>query len=254
MTKRSRSSPYPQYPLERCEQLAQRVMELGPYNVHQDILAQKTGYKNSKVGPFLGLRAAAKYFGLIEYTGEYVSLTPWAVDSIHSRDPQKLQLMRYQAVQRPDLFQKLLAEYSGKQVPDVVRLVEHLRIHYEKYGILREATETAAQVFLESVKYAGLIDDRGFLIDPSDLRTSNVANVPARTDKKENEDTAGSIGMRGLMHSLRSHTELDEYHVTLSSGQKILLALPTKLAKRDKERLIRYIELIPDAEDDVTGQ
>ena len=69
-------------------------------------------------------------------------------------------------MQQPQLYKLLIGSYQDLQLPSLDRLERELYTE-EKYGILRDAANTAAQVFLDSANYAGIIDANNFLRLPS---------------------------------------------------------------------------------------
>jgi hypothetical protein len=195
-------------------------------------------YSNKNVGPFFALRAAAKYFGLVEYKGDYISLTDDYINILLEKsDDRKKEFVR-QAVLRPTLYSKLFGTFGGKQLPELKDLA--VRLHIDgKYGISREASRDAAQVFIESIQYAGLLDDRGYLLSPEGMQELKQ-ELPIEQDKEKGAEAP----LGGKQAAL-----LDRYEFTLGTGEKILLALPPAMLKKDKNRLTVLIELIPDIEE-----
>jgi hypothetical protein len=248
---RVRSVPHPRYNLAQVEDLA-----IGARHCDQDAVAQAVKYKNSTNGAFKGIRAAASYFGLITYRDDrYLSVTePW-IDAFHTGEEETIRRLRQEAVQQPELYQQLIEEFADRQLPNEEKLGRQLYLA-PKYGILKDAGETAARVFLESVKFAGLVDSNNFLRIAgigSDAVPSGVTSHPQ--PQEPSRQTAGSQTPPNVALTLTTMLPqgegLDRIEVQLAGGRRAYLLVPVPLAPREKERLKKYIDLIlePDEPD-----
>src|SRR5207247_445260 len=94
--------------------------------------------------------------------GGYLSVSePW-IAAFHAETPDLFRQARQEATRQPDLYRQLLDEYAARQVPSVEKLARDLHLN-QRYGILKEAARAAAQTFIESANYAGLLDAKGFI-------------------------------------------------------------------------------------------
>jgi len=131
-----------------------------------DRVAQVAGYKNTVNGAFAALRASAIEFGLIKSSGGYISVSePW-IEAFNSDDLDQLKRVRQSATLQPRLYRQLFDVYKDRQLPSAEKLSRDLHLN-QKYNVLKDAASSAAQVFLESVKYAELVDSKNFLKAPS---------------------------------------------------------------------------------------
>lgn len=240
--KRARSSAYPNFNIERCIEFVEKIFTKGARHVLLDVAAKEMNYSNKKVGPFLSLRAAAKYFGFVEYEGDYISVSENYINVLLEKSDERKKEFIRQAVLRPTLYTKLFDTFGGKQLPNEKDLAVSLYID-KKYGISKDASIDAAGVFIESVKYADLLDENNYL------------RIPGQ--ELEIEQTAPPERHIGIEKPLLSPKEkippsLDRYEFTLETGEKVVLALPPKLSHKDKNRLKMLIDLIPDMSDDKT--
>ncbi|MBI5199325.1 MAG: hypothetical protein HZA09_04835 [Nitrospirae bacterium] len=236
--KRARSSAYPNYNIERCIEFAGKIFDRGARNVLLDVAAKEMSYSNKKVGPFLSLRAAAKYFGLVEYEGDYISVSENYINVLLEKSEDRKKEFIRQAVLQPALYAKLFDTFGGKQLPTEQDLAVRLSID-KKYGISKDASKDAARVFIESVKYAGLLDENNYLKIPGQHTEVEQAIPPER------QITEGKTS--SFKEKLPS--SLDHYEFTLETGNKVVLALPPKLSTKDKNRLKMLLDLIPDVSD-----
>ena len=257
---RQRSAPHPRYSLYAAETLARSIIKIGGRNCDQDAAAQEANYKSAKNGSFKGLRAAALYFGLVSYPDEhFISVTESWIQAIHRDDEESLRAVRARSVVLPDLYKQLFDEYEGKQLPAVEKLAEKLFLT-PKFGILPDAAHTAASVFIESVDFAGLLDDKRFLLTPvvgssqgdarrdgdhSIARTS--ANVSPEAPQRQAVKPSG-ISEHHEVDSPRSENR-DRFKILLASSRAAILDLPVPLSAKEKERLKAYIDLVLEPEE-----
>lgn len=260
---RKRSISYPRYSLKDAEKLAWAAYEMGPRNCDQDKVAQKIGYTNALNGAFVALKATTSQFGLISHSGGYLSVTEEWIEAFHTENTDRLKQARQESIRQPDLYKLIFEQYSGKQLPNVEKLARELHIN-QKYGILKEAATTAAQIFVESANYAGMLDSRGYLqsnikneidqqgeIPHSEVPNANLTENFRTNQKPLNlnyEDQAfPSILKSGVMPTM--FPDLDRIEVQLSSGKKAYLFVPVPLPVKEKSRLKKYIDLILEPEE-----
>jgi hypothetical protein len=240
---RVRSVPHPRYGLEQVEDLARRAFAIGARHCDQDAVAQAVHYKNSTNGAFKGIRAAASYFGLITYRDDkYLSVTePW-IEGFHSDDESVIRRLRAEAVQQPELYRQLIEEFSDRQLPSPEKLARQLYLT-PKYGILKDAADTAARVFLESLRFAGLVDANNFLRLATETQANQIS--PAGPEVRPASAAAipiGDVVPVGLPST--SQEGLDRIEVQLAGGRRAYLFVPVPLPAREKDRLKKYIDLI----------
>ena len=153
---------FPHRSLKDCEEFALTAKELGPRNILQSSIAKRFGYDSLKSGGWRGFRAAAGYFGLIDVSSAtHLSLSADAIASLAACDSLPQSFLK-SAMQKPALFRTIISQYDGKQMPEQAQLAFVLRSSAQ-LKLTREGANVLAQVFLESARHAGILDDRGFL-------------------------------------------------------------------------------------------
>lgn len=264
---RRRSIPHPRYTLRQAEELARKAFELGANKRDQDDVAQMAGYTGVKNGAFRGLRAAANQFGLIEYEGDnYLSVSSRWIDAFHTEDdkPEQLIQARQEAILLPDLYKQLIDQYKDHQLPKLDKLARELHLNL-KYGILQDAAETAARVFLESIDYAGMVDsNRNLKVATSqgngETLTEKTKELPleeeTRTNQARSQQPKSSNWTPSQVSESRTNTApetntselegLDRHEFTLVNGRKAYLFVPVPLPVGEKDRLKKYLPLIID--------
>lgn len=249
--KRERSAPYPRDDLKSSEEFARIAFDLGARDVLQDAVASATGYSGTANGAYKRSRASAKYFGLVEYTGdEFISVTePW-IAAFHDEDAAALRAERIRAVRQPELYRQLFETYADRMLPRPDKLARELYLN-PQYGILQDAATDAAQTFWVSANFAGLIDEKGFLrLDPPQ-EEGRVASKAA-TEHIGTEELMPEREQDGPRLAARVPLEgYDTFEIRVSGNRKVVIQVPSPgtLSESDKARVKGHVDLIPAPED-----
>lgn len=236
---RQRSASHPRYTLEQAERLARAVFSIGPRNCDQDIVARAVHYKSAKNGAFTSLRSSAVQFGFITKQGRHLSVTDAWIRIFNEGDPDALRAALREAMRRPDLYRNLIAAYAGRQIPSLERLAREIYMTPE-YGILKKAANGAAKVFIDSVKYAGLLDEKGCLLinDSEDEANDNRAS--------DGRPSGHAVGCEYEIVAIPR--DLDRHEIRMRNGMKAYMFVPSPLPPGEKERLKEFIDLMLEGE------
>jgi len=262
---RQKSASYPGYTLRQAEELAKAAFDSGARNCDQDKVAQAAKYSASG-GAFKVLRSTAKQFGLIqvEKNGCLSVADEWIDVFHHSENLQLYKDARRKAMLRPKLYKQIIEEFSGRQLPSVEKLTRELHLN-QKYGILKDAASTAARLFLESANYAGLLNEKGYLIDiiHAEQEAANE-NIEADNDivnvEEQNQNTRQTqreiskklqpeqliVQSDNSVETPPSLEGLERHEISLVNGKKAYLYVPVPLPYGEKERLKKYLGFISD--------
>jgi hypothetical protein len=255
-TTRQRSASYPRFTLQQVEKLAQTVFDSGPRNCDADIIAKSLKYSNAKNGSFVGLRATAAQFGLITASRDLISVTEEWIQVFLSGEFNALQSARRYAISRPDLYRQIIDDYKGRQLPTIDRLAKELHIN-PKYEILKEAAVSAAQVFEDSVQYAGILDARRFLKLDSNQNLDSNESSSIQEESTDPNDQKASASPNASKKPEISETifdsppseGMDRLEIKLRGGKKAYILVPVPLPKGEKERLKSMIDLLLEDEE-----
>lgn len=249
---RQRSVSYPRYTLQQAEKLARKVLDEGARHCDNDKVAKGTGYSGANNGAYVALRSTAGQFGLVVASGGFISLTEEWINAFASDSVDDLKRARQNAMQLPELYKLLIEEYRDKQIPSPEKLAQQLYLN-QRYGITKEASQVAAQVFLDSASYAGLLDVKGFLRIGTSVNAETV-DVESVNEVVTAPFEVGDVNDRQEIRNVQSTTrvdqivktvpELDKHEMRLRNGQKAYLLVPVPLPKGEKERLKALIDLI----------
>jgi hypothetical protein len=252
---RQKSASYPRSTLQQAEEFAKVAFELGARNCDQERVAQEAGYKSITSGSYLRLKSTASQFDLIKIEKNGVlSVTDEWITVFH--DSEHLQLIttaRKAAILRPKLYQQLIEKYAEHQLPTLDKLSRELYLN-QKYGILKDAAEIAARMFLESASYAGLINERGYLRIDQDLNESQTdieSNQPELKEQETIQESERSTENKPPQSKINLRPEilpelegLEKYEITLKNRKKAYIYVPVPLPYGEKKRLQQYIDLI----------
>jgi hypothetical protein len=257
-TNRRRSAPHPRYSLQQAEKLAKAAFDIGPRNRDQDKVAQKAGYKNSNNGSYSTLRATANQFGLITFEGALLSVSEEWIEVFSGDDPIAYRSARQAAMRRPDLYKQLLEDYNNRQLPAVERLAQQLHIN-QKYGILKDASVVAAEVFYESAAYAEMLNEKGYIkpfnddanavSEMKDINKKETSGGSNREYKAESSIVQEPNVHNGLVQpnlQVASLAGLHKFEIPLSNGGMAYIFAPARLPLGEKERLKKFIDLMLD--------
>lgn len=258
-SRRERSARYPSVPLQEAIAFCRQIDELGIDGLGAAQIATAMGYRNVKTNTFSGRLSSARQFQLIVLNDQNYSLTELALRIIHPIDPAEVAQLLRQACLAPHLYAELIRHYSGKRLPEA-EILGNLMMH--KYQITASAKSAAADAFLDSLRFVGLMNDQRLVeAGPSGhesgfaLAESRAAgSVPPVTTVRENSaiapvakstSVASSPGRR--MESARPRAE-NEVRLDLTlwdsdHGKRIRLRAPSTVTRSSMDRFLEALRL-----------
>lgn len=255
LANRQRSGRYPRHNLQKVEAFGRAAFDAGARNLDIDQVAQAANYKDASNGAFKALRASASYFGLIKSAGSgYASLSEEWIQAFNNDDLEQLKQARQHAMLQPQLYRQLFGDYGDRQLPKLEKLTRDLYLN-SKYGMLKDAASAAAQTFIESAEYAGLIDSKGFLRQPSGKGIEDDGKHASQTPENPVKGKSGQqVNANPPVQSSATSPvfpldieNLDRIEIKLVNGAKAYFFVPVPLPFGEKERLKKYIDLLLEA-------
>src|SRR4051812_33805693 len=152
--KRERSTRYPGVNLAESIKLCESIDGLGLDGLTAPAIASALGYKNIKTNTFSARLSAARQFGLLNLGADGYALTTLAREILHPVDPSALTRLYRQAMLKPPLYAELVERLAGKRAPEAEILGNVL---YHNHQIIASAKRSAAEAFLESARFAGML-------------------------------------------------------------------------------------------------
>jgi hypothetical protein len=158
--RRERSARYPGASLPEAIELARFVDDQGLDGTSAEAIAASMGFESIKTRTFSSRLSAARQFGLITLDGSGYRLSPLARSILHPIDPLELPRLHREALKAPPLYADLMVRLADRRVPEPDRLANLL---YHSYQITASAKLIAAESFVDSARFAGALDNEGFL-------------------------------------------------------------------------------------------
>lgn len=224
--RRERSARYPGVGLAETINLCRFIDERGLDGLTAADIASALGYSNIKTNTFSARLSAARQFGLIDLKDEGYHLTRLAKSILHPQDRSDVGHLLRQALATPPIFAELIQRLDQKRVPDAAILANVL---YHNYEIIASAKEAAAESFLDSARFAGVIGPDQIL-----RREAAPPSVTAVADASPPEVNAGAVKARSQANGGERGRQ-ERTAAASTNGVRIDL----KLWGRDQGKIVR---------------
>lgn len=208
---RKRSASYPAFSLEEAIDATKSLKEKlgdGPYS--REHMATALGYKG--VTGSSGMKiASCVHFGLLERNGNTYSQSELAGRYFNYLSEEEHTQILVEAFSRPALYQKLLAEYNGKSLPQMLE-----SIFVRNYGIQENVARSAVANFKDSAGFVGVLKNGVLNVNAHTGVAEQVgAHLPAT---QKNSGTPMRDGAYVDQPPLGNVVVNDHLSVTLPSG------------------------------------
>lgn len=153
-----RSRAYPAIPLSEAIGLLRRLkLELGWGQRDRDTIAQALGYAGGHSGIAARKTAALSHFGLMDVRDGLYSPTGLAEDVLDEMNEARYRTALREACLSPTLFREIIRRYEPLgRVPRQLALTLSL-----DHGIQEQARDEVAHIFMESARFAGILESDG---------------------------------------------------------------------------------------------
>ncbi len=231
--KRERSNRYPGRSLAESIELARFLEEKGLDGLPAAEIATSLGYSNVKTNAFSARLSAARQFGLVAIKDEGYAITPLARSILHPVDVLELPGLYRKALLESPLYSELANRLADKKVPEASILANVL---YHQHQIIATAKLQAAEMFLESARFAGALGDDGvFRTRGQETEPAAPASVPTpslRTNAKPEKADRQSGDVR---IDLRLWGE--------DQGKAIRMRVPETITAESFDRFLQVLKL-----------
>ena len=229
---REKSAQYPSYDLSSCMEFVRVVDGLGGKQVGEGSLLSELGLSSSNTKSYKGKLSSCRQFGLLESKANLLSFTERGKLILYPTEEQKdvqRQKLTIEAFRSPVLYQKLINRFDGKGVPKLETLANILM---NEYKIAKAVKNSAAKVFVNSAKSAGVLGDNNILQVGQTYAAITGEALPAEPEISEAGQKPSPMAQ---VHSLK---------LTLSSGKAVAITVPSDITKADVERLKKMLDLL----------
>lgn len=247
--KRERSTRYPGVPLAESVELCKFIEGHGLDGLSASDIATALGYKNIKTNTFSARLSAARQFGLLLLKDEGYTLTPLARSILHPIDPNDITRLYRQALFEAPLYKDLAERFGDKRVPDTAILGNLLYHHYQ---IIVSAKQAAAEAFMESARFAGVIGE-DMILRPQGIAAANnsATNAAASSGHAANDGAPASDRSHGRSSERggsRGRDLGDDVRIDLrlwdqDAGKSIRVRAPETITPASFERLLQTLRL-----------
>ncbi len=265
VSRRERSARYPSVPLQEAIAFCRQIDELGIDGLGAAQIATAMGYRNVKTNTFSGRLSSARQFQLIVLNDQNYSLTELALRIIHPIDPGEVSQLLRQACLAPHLYAELIRHYAGKRLPEA-EILGNLMMH--KYQITASAKSSAADAFLDSLRFVGMMNDQRLVESTSGAESGfslaesraagSVATAAAAPTASGNEPVAKSAiaqvpsARRSEIARPKPENEV-RLDLTLwdsDQGKRIRLRAPSTVTRSSMARFLEALRLAVRVVDD----
>ena len=236
-SRRERSTRYPGVPLSDCVDLCKFLESKGLDGLTAPDIASALGYKNIKTNTFSARLSATRQFGLILLANEGYSLTHLAKAILHPVDPAELPRLYRQAFAEPPIYADMIERLGEKRVPDVAILGNVL---YHNHQIIASAKEAAAEAFVASARFAGVLgEDHILRMGPSQVAPATPAPLPAPLPATPTAEARAASAPRGAPSDVRIDLRL----WGIDAGKSIRVRVPEAISAESFDRLLQALRL-----------
>lgn len=242
-THRERSTSYPAVSLEQSIILASQLKDAlgkGPYS--REAASKAMGHQK-ETGASAAKIAALVHFGLLNRVGNTYSQSSLATRILLPTSEQDKQFAIKEAVRTPKLYKLLINAYEGSSLPSLLK-----NILVNNYGILEKYSANVAEIFKKSLEFAGLLKN-GVIVNEEELmeikdEDHNPFSLVEQQDVLPMDLNTPSIKDNVSTDFVQSAT------LNLTYG-KAQIFLPSRVTKKDFERIKKQIEVMAVIEDNL---
>lgn len=232
--KKSRGRAYPGHPLAQAVDFLERVYsQLGDGPFSRNAIADAMGQRLS--GSAMVKIGALTHFGLLVQRSGVYEVSDLGHSILYPRTSDERTESLATAARNPSLYLELFNRYEGKALPKLLS-----NILMRELGVASKSAEKCADLFRESVEFAGLLNN-GILLD----------NPNSITDSPNHGSSATPMSMidRDLPPHIASSKPLNlegdrVFSMPLSGRRVVSLAVPESLSATDLAVVRRWIDLM----------
>lgn len=259
---RKKSRSYPFYSLEDALKLSKIIYQVGGNSIApiESILSQMD-LKSPQNKRYGYTTSSAKQFGLIESKEGGFIITELALSILYPTDENYIHVLnsKKRAAVKPELYKKVLTQFNGSILPKDEFLINI----FIKHGILSSVADKAVQAFLNTMKFAALINEEGrvqingeYLNPKFDQKKSDTVNKvqakkKSRTISKIIYDLPNDGNINIEEKDNKEFNEVDNVYnleIPLNSGKKAFIIIPNDVSQDDIELIKNFIDAIKPTE------
>lgn len=237
---------YPQFDLETCIKFATNIKDLGGSRtaIPKSMLARHLKVAESTPSFFQRL-SAAKFFGIIEGWGSY-GLSEHGKAYFYPTSEQDKSRALLSMLAFPPIFKSLITRFDGEKLPNIQVIGNIL---HQSFPVPDSWKDRVASTFVRSARFAGIIDDQGFLRYDAGMRMPPAKpleeNPPAQDQNWQEHPNKPLVPAQSQSEQSTAERVVWSYSY---KGQTARFDTPSDLTLEFWQRLDAYIQLIKPAD------
>lgn len=232
-TPRPKSPNAPAYTLQECLEDARKI-----FRVENQVATSRESISEhlslaSQSGPFNRKLSSLRQYGLLEAIGKDLRVGDLFLRIEHALDETERCRALREALGRPTIFQRLLAQYEQTGLPSDINLTNQLII---KHRFTKKNSEVVSRAFLDSSRFAGL----------GILRTQATSPLPPPPPSPETFIAAPAISRPYADAPPSSTTMLCRQEIPLGAARRAVIELPEDVKPEEIQRVMRILQALAD--------
>ena len=232
-TPRPKSPNAPAYSLQECLEDARKV-----FRVENQVATSRESISEhlslaSQSGPFNRKLSSLRQYGLLEAIGKDLRVGDLFLRIEHALDETERCRALREALGRPTIFQRLLAQYEQTGLPSDINLTNQLII---KHRFTKKNAEVVARAFLDSSRFAGL----------GILRTQAMSPLPSPPPSPETFIPPPPVSRPYADPPPSSATMLCRQEIPLGAARRAVIELPDDVKPEEIQRVMRILQALAD--------
>lgn len=255
---RKKSRSYPSFSLEEALSLSEMIYDVGGNSVAPvESILSKMDIKSNQNKRYTYKTSSAKQFGLIESKEGGFKVTQLAISILYpsSDNDPNVSTNKKRAAVKPELYKNILEQFNGTILPKDEFLIN---IFIQK-GILSSVANKAVQAFLDTMKYANIMNEERRIAINKKYLDANFENkkidVAKNTqDKRKNgtlsrivNDTSSDEIVQIEVDQSKKVNETNSVfnlEIPLNSGKKAHIIIPNDVTLDEIKLIKNFIDAI----------
>ena len=230
-TKRDKSPLYPAATIEECYEFIKIIDNLGGKVVSYSSILGVMGLTSPTTKSFLSRVGASKQFGLITTGGSTAQLTDVSKKILYPTGTDSAKKVLRECFDKPPLYSKLIERFVNKAIPQKGQLSNILM---NEYRIIKNSKDNAAECFISSAEYLGIITN-GVLCMEDDALLQEVIESTVTTN-------ANIQGDASRANQTESAIGTYNFEIPTLGGQSARIHIPENVTEKDLDYIDLYVK------------
>jgi hypothetical protein len=242
---REKSVRYPAFNLEECLNFLSMIHSIGgKKEAPIESVLSKMNITTKDNRRYKYLTSSAEIFGLIKKSETGITPTEFGTLILYPPDGegQRKQLL-VEAFKTPQIYQKIIERYSETILPNT----DILKNIFYNYDIARNALDTAVSAFLDSAKFAGVLDQNNRLLQSPINNKPSSQQIPPESGQSAEKQTGQNPASNETNNTQKREESPDldvlKYEIRTASGKKASIHLPKDWVEDDIDLLINLLRV-----------